>query len=234
MNWIGLTGGEDMDGKLLKQALIKFVSGVILVGVLLFLPAGTLRWQGGWVLCAVLFIPMFSAGLVMLKKAPDLLRKRLDVKEKLGTQKTVIGLSGMMFLAGFVLAGLDFRFAWTRVPGWLVWLSTVLFLAGYAMFGEVLRENAWLSRTVEVQQGQRVVDTSLYGVVRHPMYTATLLMFLSMPLILGSWISFAVFLLYPPIIVKRLKSEEALLKKELFGYETYCENVKYRLIPFIY
>lgn len=223
-----------MDKQLVKQALAKFFSGVILVGVLLFLPAGTLCWRGGWLLCAVLFLPMFAAGIVMLKKAPDLLRKRLDMKEKLGAQKTVIGLSGLMFVAGFVLAGLDFRFGWTAVPRWLVWLSAGLFLLGYGLFAEVLRENAWLSRTVEVQQGQQVVDTGLYGLVRHPMYTATLLMFLSMPLILGSWIGFIVFLLYPPIIVKRLKSEEALLKTELFGYETYCKKVKYRLIPYLY
>ena len=223
-----------MDKQLIKQALIKFFSGVILVGLLLFLPAGTLHWQGGWLLCALLFIPMFLAGIVMMKKAPALLRKRLDVKEKMGDQKTVIGLSGLMFLAGFVLAGLDLRFGWTTVPGWLVLLCAVLFLVGYGLFAEVLRENAWLSRTVEVQRGQQVVDTGLYGLVRHPMYTATLLMFLAMPLILGSWISFAIFLAYPPIIVKRLKSEEELLKTELFGYESYCEKVKCRLIPYIY
>ena len=223
-----------MDKQLIKQALIKFFSGVILVGLLLFLPAGTLHWQGGWLLYALLFIPMFLAGIVMMKKAPALLRKRLDVKEKMGDQKTVIGLSGLMFLAGFVLAGLDLRFGWTTVPGWLVLLCAVLFLVGYGLFAEVLRENAWLSRTVEVQRGQQVVDTGLYGLVRHPMYTATLLMFLAMPLILGSWISFAIFLAYPPIIVKRLKSEEELLKTELFGYESYCEKVKCRLIPYIY
>ncbi|MBR5536713.1 MAG: isoprenylcysteine carboxylmethyltransferase family protein [Clostridia bacterium] len=223
-----------MDKQLIKQAFGKFFAGVLLVGLLLFLPAGTLRWQSGWLLCAVLFVPMFFGGLVMMKKAPDLLRKRLDAKEKLGAQKAVIGLSGLMFLAGFLLAGFDRRFGWTTVPGWLALLSAALFLLGYALFAEVLRENAWLSRTVEVQQGQQVVDTGMYGLVRHPMYTATLLMFLSMPLILGSWVSFVVFLAYPPIIVKRLKGEEILLKEELFGYETYCEKVKYRLIPYIY
>lgn len=223
-----------MDKQLLKQALIKFSAGVILMGLLLFLPAGTLRYPGGCLLCLLLFLPMFVAGLVMLKKAPDLLRKRLDAKEKLGTQKAVIGLSGLMFVGGFVLAGLDWRFGWTRVPPWLTVLSAVLFLVGYGLFAEVLRENAWLSRTVEVQQGQRVVDTGLYGLVRHPMYSATLLLFLAMPLILGSWLSFLVFLIYPPTIVKRLKSEEELLKRELYGYESYCQKVKYRLLPYIY
>ncbi len=223
-----------MDKLLLKQALTKFFAGVVLMGLLLFLPAGTWQYPGAWLLCGLLFVPMFAAGLVMLKKAPDLLRKRLDAKEKLGAQKTVIGLSGLMFLVGFVLAGLDHRFDWTRVPRWLVLLAAVLFLVAYALFAEVLRENAWLSRTVEVQQGQQVVDTGLYGLVRHPMYSATLLLFLTMPLILGSWLSFLVFLVYPPIIIKRLKSEEELLKQELLGYETYCDKVKFRLIPYIY
>ena len=223
-----------MDKQLLKQAFTKFFAGVILMGLLLFLPAGTWQYPGAWLLCGLLFVPMFAAGLVMLKKAPDLLRKRLDAKEKLGTQKAVIGLSALMFVGGFVLAGLDFRFGWTRVPLWLTLVSAALFLLGYGLFAEVLRENAWLSRTVEVQQGQQVVDTGLYGLVRHPMYSATLLLFLAMPLILGSWLSFLVFLIYPPTIVKRLKSEEELLKRELLGYKTYCEKVKYRLIPYIY
>lgn len=223
-----------MDKQLLKQALTKFFAGVILMGLLLFLPAGTWQYPGAWLLFGLLFVPMFAAGLVMLKKAPDLLRKRLDAKEKLGTQKAVIGLSALMFVGGFVLAGLDFRFGWTRVPLWLTLVAAVLFLLGYGLFAEVLRENAWLSRTVEVQQGQQVVNTGLYGLVRHPMYSATLLLFLAMPLILGSWLSFLVFLIYPPTIVKRLKSEEELLKRELLGYETYCEKVKYRLIPYLY
>ena len=223
-----------MDKQLLKQALTKFFAGVILMGLLLFLPAGTWQYPGAWLLFGLLFMPMFAAGLVMLKKAPDLLRKRLDAKEKLGTQKAVIGLSALMFVGGFVLAGLDFRFGWTRVPLWLTLVAAVLFLLGYGLFAEVLRENAWLSRTVEVQQGQQVVNTGLYGLVRHPMYSATLLLFLAMPLILGSWLSFLVFLIYPPTIVKRLKSEEELLKRELLGYETYCEKVKYRLIPYLY
>ena len=223
-----------MDKQLLKQALTKFFAGVILMGLLLFLPAGTWQYPGAWLLFGLLFVPMFAAGLVMLKKAPDLLRKRLDAKEKLGTQKAVIGLSALMFVGGFVLAGLDFRFGWTRVPLWLTLVAAVLFLLGYGLFAEVLRENAWLSRTVEVQQGQQVVNTGLYGLVRHPMYSATLLLFLAMPLILGSWLSFLVFLIYPPTIVKRLKSEEELLKRELLGYETYCEKVKYRFIPYLY
>ena len=234
MNWSVLIGGDAVNTKLLKEACGKFFAGVIAVGLLLFLPAGTWNYAGAWLLCGVLFVPMFGAGLVMLKKAPDLLRKRLDAKEKLGTQKNVIGLSALMFLGGFILAGLDFRFGWTSVPQWLSLLSAGLLLVGYVLFAEVLRENAWLSRKVEVQSGQQVVDTGLYGLVRHPMYSATLLLFLAMPLILGSWLSFAVFLLYPPIIVKRLKNEEELLKRELPGYKEYCTRIKYRLIPYIY
>ena len=220
--------------KLLCNALMKFTMGAVMVGLLLFLPAGDWRWRGGWLLCILLFVPMFLAGLVMLKKAPDLLRKRLDAKEKLGTQKAVIGLSGLMFVGGFVLAGLDHRFGWTAVPGWLVLLSALLFLTGYALFAEVLRENAWLSRTIEVQQGQQVVDTDLYGWVRHPMYSATLLLFLSMPLILGSWYALILFAFYPAIIILRLKDEEELLSRELKGYSEYKQKVKYRLIPFIW
>lgn len=182
----------------------------------------------------LLFVPMFFAGIVLWLKAPELLRKRLDAKEKQAPQKTVIGLSGLMFLAGFLLAGLDHRFGWTAIPQGLVKLSSVLFLLGYLLFAEVLRENAYLSRTVEVQAGQKLVDTGLYGFVRHPMYLASLLLFLSMPVILGSWTSFAIFLVYPLLISKRVKNEEAVLLEGLPGYSDYCQRVKYRLIPFIW
>lgn len=219
---------------LLKEACMKFGVGVLLVAVLLFVPAGTIRYPGGWLLMAVLFIPMFFAGLVMWRKAPDLLERRLRAKERENTQKRVIGLSALMFLAGFVLAGLDFRWHWSRVPGWLMVAAAAIFLVGYLLFAEVLRENAYLSRTIEVQQGQKVVDTGLYGLVRHPMYSATLLMFLSMPLILGSWISLLVFLVYPALIYRRILNEEVVLSKELQGYPEYCKKVTYRLLPYIW
>ena len=223
-----------MDKQLLKQALTKFFAGVLLMGLLLFLPAGTWRYPGAWLLCGLLFVPMFIAGLVMLKKAPDLLRKRLDAKEKLGTQKAVIVLSALMFVGGFVLAGLDFRFGWTRVPLWLTLVSAALFLLGYGLFAEVLRENAWLSRTVEVQQGQQVVDTGLYAIVRHPMYAATVVLFLSMPLILGSVLSLLVMGLYVPLIVRRIQNEEAVLQKGLPGYAAYQKKVPWRLLPYVW
>lgn len=223
-----------MDKKLLVQACTKFLAGVILVGLLLFLPAGTFYFFNAWLLMALLFVPMFFAGIVLWMKAPELLRKRLDAKEKQAAQKAVIGLSGLMFLAGFVLAGLDHRFGWTTVPHWLVVLSSVLFLIGYLLFAEVLRENAYLSRTVEVQAGQKLVDTGLYGVVRHPMYLASLLLFLTMPVILGSWVSFVIFLVYPLLIAKRIKNEEAVLLAGLSGYSDYCRRVKYRLVPYIW
>jgi len=219
---------------LLKQACTKFFAGVILVGTLLFLPAGTFRFPEAWRFMALLFLPMFAGGLVMWRKAPDLLASRLKAKEKEGEQRTVIALSGVMFLAGFILAGLRVRFHWTGLPGWGVWGASFIFLAGYGLFALVLRQNAYLSRTIEVQKGQKVVDTGLYGLVRHPMYTATLLMFLSMPLILGSWQAFLVFLMYPLLIIKRIHNEEAVLLRELEGYDNYCRKTKYRLIPFIW
>ena len=197
-----------MDAKLFGQALAKYLAGVILVGALLFLPAGTLAWRQGWLLMAVLFVPMFIAGLVMMAKNPSLLRKRLDAREREGQQKAVLALSAGMFLAAFVLAGLNFRFCWIVLPDWVSWAAAGLFLLAYALYAEVLRENTWLSRTVEVQEDQKVIDTGLYGVVRHPMYMSTLLLFLSMPLVLGSVISFAVMLLYIPIIAKRIRNEE--------------------------
>ena len=223
-----------MTKKLFVQAIVKYLAGVVLLGLLIFLPAGTLRFPNGWLLMALLFIPMLGAGIVMMLRDPALLEKRLNAKEKQGEQKEVVWGSGLMFIAAFVLAGLNFRFGWLRLPDWAVWAASVLFLLAYLMWGEVLRENAWLSRTVEVQEGQRVVDHGLYGVVRHPMYSASVLLFLSMPLVLNSPLSFLVMLCYLPLIAKRIRNEEKLLKKELPGYEEYMERVKYRLIPFIW
>ena len=223
-----------MDNKLLKDAIIKFVSGVVLIGVLLFLPAWDIKWRNGWILMAILFVPMFFAGIVMYKKAPDLLRSRLKAKETQSEQKDVISCSGIMFLAAFVLAGLNHHFGWTSLPAWIVWAGLVIFLLAYCLFGEVLRENRYLSRTIEVREDQEVVSTGLYGVVRHPMYTATVLLFLAMPLVLGSWPSFIIMLAYMPIIVKRIKNEEQVLETELKGYAEYKEKVRYRLIPYVW
>ena len=223
-----------MENKLLKEAIIKFVSGVILIGVLIFLPAWDIKWRNGWVFMAVLFIPMFFAGIVMFKKAPGLLRSRLKARETQSEQKDVINYSGIMFLAAFILSGLNHHFGWTSVPGWLAWAAVIVFLLAYCLFGEVLRENQYLSRTVEVQEAQEVVDTGLYGIVRHPMYTATVLLFLAMPLILGCWPSFIIMLVYIPIIVKRIRNEEEVLETELKGYKEYKNKVKYRLIPFVW
>ena len=220
-----------MKKNLFLQAISKFLLGVLLVGLLIFLPAGTLRFPGGWLLMGILFVPMFGAGLVMLGKNPGLLRSRLKAKETRAEQDLVVKLSGIMFIAGFVIAGLDFRFGWLVLPGWVKWVAAILFLIAYLLYAEVLRENTYLSRTIEVQEGQKVVDTGLYGIVRHPMYSATLLLFLSMPLVLGSLLSFLCFLLYPALIIKRLKNEEALREEELDGYKAYKEKVKYRLIP---
>ena len=220
--------------KLLMEALAKFACGVLLVGLLIFLPAGTLMFTYGWLLMGLLFIPMLIAGFVMLFKSPDFLKKRLDAKEKQGTQKGVVAVSGWMFIAGFVVAGLDFRFGWSRMPNWVTIVASVTFLLDYALYAEVMRENAYLSRTIKVEDGQKVVDTGLYGIVRHPMYAATIEMFLMMPLILGSWYALIVFAIYPAVIVVRLKDEEALLIRELPGYDAYKQKVKYRLIPFIW
>ncbi len=223
-----------MRAGLLKDAIIKFVSGIILIGILLFLPAGDIHWKNGWLLMAVLFIPMFFAGILMYIKAPDLLRSRLKAKETQSDQKDVIRYSGVMFLAAFVLAGLNYRFQWTALPEAIVWIGVVLFLLAYSMFGEVLRENRYLSRVIEVQANQTVVDTGLYGVVRHPMYSATVMLFLSMPLILNSLPSLVIMLAYIPIIVKRIKNEETVLEEELKGYAEYKDKVKYRILPFIW
>lgn len=220
--------------KLLAEALIKFACGLILVGLLIFLPAGTLAYTYGWLLLGLLFVPMLIAGFVMLAKSPDFLKKRLDAKEKQSAQKGVLAFSGLMFIAGFVVAGLDYRFGWSYMPAWVVIAASVLFLVAYALYAEVMRENAYLSRTIKVEAGQKVVDTGLYGIVRHPMYAVTVLLFLMMPLVLGSWYALIVFAFYPAIIVVRLKDEEKLLTKELPGYEAYKQKVKYRLLPFIW
>lgn len=220
--------------KLLIEALTKFACGVLLVGLLIFLPAGTVGFSYGWLLMALLFVPMFIAGIVMLAKSPDFLKKRLDAKEKQATQKGVVAVSGLMFIAGFVVAGLDYRFGWSRMPNWVTIVASVTFVLDYAMYAEVMRENAYLSRTIRVEEGQKVVDTGLYGVVRHPMYAATIELFMMIPLILGSWWALIVFAVYPVAIVIRLKDEEALLTKELPGYAEYKQKVKWRLIPFIW
>ena len=220
--------------KLVVNALVKFFCGFLLVGLLIFLPAGTLAFAKGWLLMGLLFGPMFIAGLVMLRKSPTFLEKRLDVKEKRSAQQGVVELSGLMFIAGFVVAGLDFRFGWTQMPVAVTVAASVLFLLAYLLYAEVMRENAYLSRTIKVEEGQTVVSTGLYGVVRHPMYMATLLLFLAMPLVLGSWWALIPFAFYPAIIICRLKDEEVLLSRELAGYEDYKTKVKYRLIPFIW
>ena len=219
---------------LLKEALIKYCAGIILVALLLFLPAGTLKWRNGWLFMALLFIPMCVAGILMYVKAPDLLRSRLNAKEKQSEQKDVISYSGIMFVAAFVVAGLNHRYGWITLPDVFVVIGAVVFLLSYAGFGEVLRENAFLSRTIEVKEDQTVVDTGLYGIVRHPMYTASVFLFLSMPLILNSLISFLTMLVYIPLIVKRIRNEEEVLEKELKGYREYKEKIRYRLIPYIW
>ena len=223
-----------MDSKLFSQALIKVLSGLLIMGLLLFLPAGSFDYWNGWLLLGILFIPMIIAGFVMMIKSPELLRKRLNAKEEQSEQKTVIILSGLMFLSAFIVAGLNFRFGWIVLPNLVVYISAAVFLFGYILYAEVLRENAYLSRTVEVQENQRVIDTGLYGIVRHPMYMTTLLLFLSMPLILGSIISFVIMLVYIPIISKRIRNEEQVLEEGLEGYSDYKKRVKYRVIPFIW
>lgn len=223
-----------MNAKLFFQGIAKFLFGLILMALLLFLPAGSLYFWQGWILLGILFIPMFVAGLILMKKNPELLKKRLNAKEEEKDQKIVILLSGLMFLAAFVVAGLNFRFGWIVMPMWVSYVSAAVFLAAYALYAEVLRENEYLSRTIEVQEDQKVVDTGLYGVVRHPMYMTTLLLFLAMPMVLGSVISFAIMLVYIPIIVMRIRNEEKVLAKGLPGYEEYMKKIKYRLIPFIW
>ena len=223
-----------MDGKLFAQAMIKFISGAVMVAFMLFLPAGDLKYWNGWLLMGILFIPMFAAGVVLMIKNPKLLKSRLNAKENESEQKTVILLSGMMFFAGFVLCGLNYRFSWTVLPKWVIAGAAILFLAAYVLYAEVLRENTYLSRVIEVQEGQKVVDTGLYGIVRHPMYFATTLLFLSMPLVLGSIISFLIFLVYPVILAKRIRNEEKVLEEQLAGYKEYKQKVKYKLIPLVW
>ena len=223
-----------MSGKLFAQAITKVVSGILLIGLLLFIPAGSFSYWNAWLLMAVLFVPMIIAGFVMMKKSPELLQKRLNAKEEQSEQKTVIVLSGLMFLAAFIIAGLNYRFGWIVLHNWIIYAATAVFLLGYMLYAEVLRENAYLSRTVEVQEDQKVIDTGLYGIVRHPMYMSTFLLFLSMPLVLGSVISFVIMLVYIPIIAKRIRNEEQVLEEGLAGYSDYKKRVKYKVIPFIW
>lgn len=223
-----------MNTKLFFQALAKFFFGFIIIGLLIFLSAGSLHYWQGWLLMGILFMPMFVAGLVMMVKNPELLQKRLNAKEQEKEQKTVVALSGVLFVAAFVVSGLNWRFQWCVLPDWTVWLAAVLFLMCYALYAEVLRENTYLSRTIEVQENQKVIDTGLYGVVRHPMYMATTILFLMMPLVLASPISFGIMLLYIPLIAKRIRNEEVVLEQGLDGYSEYKQRVKYKILPFIW
>lgn len=223
-----------MTKELFYQAILKFVLGIVAVGILIFLPAGTFYYWKAWLLIGILFIPMFFAGIVMMFKNPELLKKRLNAKEQQSEQSLVIKLSGLMFVMGFAIAGLNFRFEWIILPDWVSWVGAAIFLFSYLLYAEVLRENTYLSRTVEVQKGQEVIDTGLYGIVRHPMYSVTIILFLSVPLVLGSIISFVIFLTYPVIIAKRIRNEEEMLEKDLSGYIEYKKNVRYKLIPFIW
>ena len=223
-----------MNNKLLTQAIIKFLAGVILLGILIFLPAGSCAYWQGWLLMGILFVPMFFVGIILLIKNPDLLRKRLDVKEKEQEQKIVVALSGLLFIAAFVIAGLNFRYGWWTLPDWGVWIAAVIFFGSYLLYAEVLRENTYLSRTIEVQENQKVIDTGLYGFVRHPMYMATTMLFLAMPLVLASPISFLIMLGYIPVIAKRIRNEESVLEDGLAGYKEYKEKVKYKIIPFVW
>lgn len=223
-----------MNTKLFIQAIVKFLFGLLLIGFLLFVPADTFTYWNAWLFIVLLFIPMFIAGIILMFKNPDLLRKRLNTREKESEQKIVLLLSSLMFVLGFVLAGLDYRFEWFVLPKWVIIVASVIFLIAYVLYAEVLRENTYLSRTVEVQENQKVIDTGLYRIVRHPMYAITVLLFLSMPLILGSIFSFLIFCIYPFIIAKRIKNEEMILEKKLQGYIEYKTKVKYRMIPFIW
>lgn len=223
-----------MTKELFVQAIIKIVAGVVIMAALLFIPAGTINYWNGWLFLAVLFIPMFVAGIIMMFKNQELLKKRLNAKEEQAEQKLVVLFSGLMFIAAFIVAGLNFRFQWINLPKLAIIIATIIFLLAYLLYAEVIRENEFLSRTVEVQENQKVVDTGLYGIVRHPMYMATLLLFGAMPWVLGSPISFVIMLVYLPIIIKRIKNEEEVLKEGLAGYKEYCEKICYRIIPFIY
>ena len=223
-----------MNKYLLTQSLIKFLSGVIIVGTLIFLPAGSFSYWQGWLLMGVLFVPMLVAGVVLMARNPYLLRKRLDAKEKESEQKTVVALSGLLFIAAFITAGLNWRLGWLVMPDYAVWTAVVVFMGAYLLYAEVLRENTYLSRTIEVQEGQKVIDTGLYGIVRHPMYLATTILFLAMPLVLGSPVSLVIMLGYIPVIAKRIRNEEAVLEEGLEGYKEYKQRVKYKVIPFVW
>lgn len=223
-----------MNVKLFFQAIVKFILGILIIGLLLFVPANTINYWNAWLFMGLLFIPMFIAGIIMMIKSPELLRKRLNVKEKENEQKQVILYSGIMFLLGFIIAGLNYRYNWVVIPNLAVIISSIIFILAYILYAEVLRENTYLSRIIEVQENQKVIDTGLYGIVRHPMYAITILLFLSMPLILGSLFSFVIFLIYPFIIGKRIKNEEEVLERELIGYSEYKNKVKYKIIPFIW
>lgn len=223
-----------MNRNLLIQALVKLSAGIILVGLMVFLPAGSFGYWQGWLLMGVLFVPMLIVGVVMMIKNQGLLRKRLDAKEKEGEQKRVVALSGVLFIVSFVTAGLNWRYGWWMLPEWAVWTAAAIFILSYILYAEVLRENEYLSRTIEVQKGQKVIDTGLYGIVRHPMYLATVIMFLSMPLVLGSPISFVIMIGYFPVIAKRIRNEEMVLAAGLDGYKEYQMRVKYKVIPFIW
>ena len=223
-----------MSIKLFISAIIKFIFGVLIMGALLFIPANTLSYYNGWLLMGVLFIPMFIVGIIMMIVNPSLLKSRLNAKEKEGEQKLVVLFSALMFIAGFIVAGLNYRLKWIELPNYISIIGIILFLISYALYAEVLRENTYLSRTIEVQKDQKVIDKGMYGIIRHPMYSVTILLFLSMPLILGSLISFFIFLIYPMIIVFRIQNEEKVLEKDLKGYKEYKKKVKYRLIPFIW
>ena len=223
-----------MNKKLFFQAITKYIMGLIVVGCLIFIPANSLEYWNGWLLIGLLFIPMFIAGIILMIKNPELLQKRLNAKEKENEQKWILLFSGLMFIAGFILAGLNYRNEWIELPNVVIIISSILFIIAYILYAEVLRENTYLSRTIEVQNNQKVIDTGLYGIVRHPMYAATILLFLTMPLVLGSIFSFLIFLIYPIIIAKRIKNEEAVLEKDLKGYADYKKKVRYKLIPFVW
>jgi protein-S-isoprenylcysteine O-methyltransferase Ste14 len=223
-----------MNIKLFSQAILKFILGIILVGALLFIPAQTLNYWNAWLFMGILFIPMFIAGIILMIKNPKLLKKRLNAKEKENEQKEVILYSGLMFLSGFIIAGLNYKYNWIKLPNIIVIISTILFLIAYILYAEVLRENTYLSRTIEVEKNQKVIDKGLYKIVRHPMYSITIILFLTIPLILGSIISFIIFLIYPIIIIKRIKNEEKILEKNLKGYTEYKKKVKYKVIPFVW
>ena len=223
-----------MNKKLLFQALIKFLFGVLIVGFLLFIPAHSFKYCNGWLFMGLLFIPMFIAGIILMIKNPELLKKRLNAKEKEFEQKQIILYSGLMFISGFIIAGLNYKYNWIQLPNIVVIISSILFIIAYILYAEVLRENTYLSRTIEVQENQKVIDTGLYRLVRHPMYAVTIVLFLTIPLILGSIISFLIFLLYPILIAKRIKNEEMVLERDLKGYSEYKKKVKYKLIPYIW